>query len=165
MSDLAVHHIPVCPFSQRQKILLALKGIPDAVRFHVVDITRPAMNQDPARRDAMQTRVIEQFAALDAFLEWQNPNGDFLFDRLGLAEAVFTPILVRFWFLEALPDGRAVSSFAFAPHWSERPWPPRNKYALSASDAELGLDLSRARRVSSPCSVIGLAMVEPGRSK
>ena len=36
-----VHHIPVCPFSQRLKILLTLKGQPDAVEFRVVDITRP----------------------------------------------------------------------------------------------------------------------------
>ncbi len=36
-----VHHIPVCPFSQRLEILLALKGQRDAVEFRVVDITRP----------------------------------------------------------------------------------------------------------------------------
>jgi glutathione S-transferase len=36
-----VHHIPVCPFSQRLEILLALKGRRDAVGFHVVDITKP----------------------------------------------------------------------------------------------------------------------------
>lgn len=36
-----VYHIPVCPFSQRLEILLALKGCPDAVEFRVVDITRP----------------------------------------------------------------------------------------------------------------------------
>ena len=36
-----VYHIPVCPFSQRLEILLALKGAHDAVDFHVVDITRP----------------------------------------------------------------------------------------------------------------------------
>lgn len=36
-----VYHIPVCPFSQRLEILLALKGLGDAVRFHVVDITVP----------------------------------------------------------------------------------------------------------------------------
>ena len=36
-----VHHIPVCPFSQRLQILLALKGIPEAAEFRVVDITRP----------------------------------------------------------------------------------------------------------------------------
>jgi glutathione S-transferase len=36
-----VHHIPVCPFSQRLEILLELKGQRDAVSFSAVDITRP----------------------------------------------------------------------------------------------------------------------------
>ncbi len=44
MSDFprpVVHHIPVCPFSQRLEILLALKERREAVEFRVVDITRP----------------------------------------------------------------------------------------------------------------------------
>ena len=36
-----VYHIPVCPFSQRLEILLALRGQKDAVEFRVVDITKP----------------------------------------------------------------------------------------------------------------------------
>ena len=40
-----VYHIPVCPFSQRLEILLALRGLDDAVEFRVVDITKP---RDPA---------------------------------------------------------------------------------------------------------------------
>ena len=36
-----IYHIPVCPFSQRVEILLALKGLSDTVRFEAVDITRP----------------------------------------------------------------------------------------------------------------------------
>lgn len=39
----------------------------------------------------------------------------------------------------ALPEGRERSSFVFEPHWSERPWPPKDKYAPGASDRELGL--------------------------
>jgi glutathione S-transferase len=39
----------------------------------------------------------------------------------------------------ALPPGRARSSFAFAPHWTQRPWPPRDKYGAAATDAALGL--------------------------
>ncbi len=39
----------------------------------------------------------------------------------------------------ALLPGRRQSSFAFEPDWRARPWPPRNKYAHSATDAELGL--------------------------
>lgn len=41
MAVPVVHHIPVCPFSQRLEILLALKHRRDAVEFRVVDITRP----------------------------------------------------------------------------------------------------------------------------
>lgn len=39
----------------------------------------------------------------------------------------------------ALPEGRKVSSFVFEPHWSKRPWPPRDKWAASATDSALGL--------------------------
>jgi glutathione S-transferase len=41
MTRPTVYHIPVCPFSQRLEILLALKGRRDDIDFHVVDITRP----------------------------------------------------------------------------------------------------------------------------
>jgi glutathione S-transferase len=41
MSKPIVHHIPVCPFSQRLEILLELKGRRDAIEFRVVDITKP----------------------------------------------------------------------------------------------------------------------------
>lgn len=37
-----------------------------------------------------------------------------------------------------LVAGRTLSSFVFTPHWSKRPWPPRDKRQL-ASDADLGL--------------------------
>lgn len=39
----------------------------------------------------------------------------------------------------ALLPGRHQSSFTFEPNWRARPWPPADKYALSASDAALGL--------------------------
>lgn len=39
----------------------------------------------------------------------------------------------------ALPEGRKVSSFAFEPHWRDRPWPPRDKYGTRATDENLGL--------------------------
>jgi glutathione S-transferase len=175
MPELVVHHIPVCPFSQRLKILLALKGMPDAVRFRVVDITGPrdpalvalargaselpvietwrgvlkeslvilryldrllgpriaradpyegavedmlvalegpftaagyrlVMNQDRTRRDALHAAMLDEFARLDDFLRWQSPGGSFLFDGFGIAEAVFTPLFVRFHFLAYYED-------------------------------------------------------------
>jgi glutathione S-transferase len=36
-----MHHIPICPFSQRLAILLALKGKSEALHDNVVDITKP----------------------------------------------------------------------------------------------------------------------------
>lgn len=258
-----VYHIPVCPFSQRLEILLAMRGMEDAVEFRVVDITRPrdpkllamtrgttalpvletptgtilkeslvilryldeavagsmlrrrdpvehaiesmliakegaftmagylfVMNQDRNRRDDFNEKLLSLYRDINSFLVDYNPNGPWLFDAFGLAEAVFTPIFKRFWFLDyyegfELPDGqeynrvrawrdaccdhpatdqvskeeivklyydyalgagngalvgdRAVSSFAFAPSWQDRPWPPAGKYSGTASDVELGL--------------------------
>ena len=39
----------------------------------------------------------------------------------------------------ALLPGREISSFAFEPAWQTRPWPPKDKYAGTASDRDLGL--------------------------
>lgn len=173
MPQFVVHHIPVCPFSQRLKILLALKGLPGEVEFHVVDITRPredrllaltrgttalpivefadgrvlkeslvilqyfediypqrpvaqqdpwrravenmltrmegdfvahgyafVMNQDPARREKMREKMLRLYGQLNDFLVEHSPGGTFLFEEFGWAEAVFTPMFMRFWFLE-----------------------------------------------------------------
>jgi glutathione S-transferase len=148
------------------------------------------MNQDPGRRDALRENMLGQYRRLDDFLSEHASDGTFLFGGFGWAEAVFTPLFMRFWFLEyyedfrlpddaryarvrkwvdaclahpaaqqvtkaqivklyydyakgagngALPPGRSKSSFAFEPDWRSRPWPPRDKYGHSATDAELGL--------------------------
>ena len=62
------------------------------------------MNQDPARRDAAGQGMLEQYARLDDFLVQHAPQGPFLFDEFGWAEAVFTPFFMRFWFLEYYED-------------------------------------------------------------
>jgi glutathione S-transferase len=168
-----IHHIPVCPFSQRVEILLELKGLRDRVDFSVVDITRPrepwlleltggttalpvmqdekgrvlkeslvllryfderfaepqiartdpyeravermmiaregpfgtagylmVMNRDRAKREQKLETLLGHFRWLDAFLRQHNPGGTWLFDDFGLAEAVFTPLMMRFWFLD-----------------------------------------------------------------
>lgn len=182
MQRPTVWHIPVCPFCQRLEILLALKGLRDAVRFEVVDVTVPrpdwllaktggstalpiledgqgrvleeslvllryleqrfpepavaradpyeaavenmliamegpftmagyrfVMNQDRSARAKLHDDMLERYARLDAFLVKHAPEGPFLFERFGLAEAVYTPFFQRFWFLEyyegfELPD-------------------------------------------------------------
>jgi glutathione S-transferase len=174
---IVVHHIPVCPFSQRLEILLALKGLRDEVEFHVVDITKPrdetllrktrgttalpvmelpdgrilkeslvilrylediypepavaqrdpyrravenmmtrmegdftnqgysfVMNQSLERRESMNEGMLKQYARLNDFLVEHSPTGTFLFEEFGWAEAVFTPMFMRFWFLEYYED-------------------------------------------------------------
>lgn len=172
MASYIVHHIPVCPFSQRLEILLGLKGRRADVTFSVVDITRPraprllelsggstalpimeapdgvlkeslvilryldevfdnepiaratpyeravenmlighegdftgagyrfVMNQDAGKRAEFAERMLQQYRRLEQFLTAHNTHGTFLFERFGLAEAVFTPMFVRFHFLE-----------------------------------------------------------------
>jgi glutathione S-transferase len=263
---LIVHHISVCPFSQRLEILLALKGCTDQVSFRAVDITRPRpsellaltgggtampilalpngvvlreslvilryldslfaqhpvaqadpllhaqenllasqerdfgdagyrllMNRDPTRREALRLSLLEQYGRLDELLcRFGNRNAStpWLGQGFGWAELVFAPLFMRFWCLGyyegfelpeqpryarvraweaaclahpaaqqvsreqvlklyydyalgmgngALAPGRALSSFAFEPHWSKRPWPPQDKYGQAACDGELGL--------------------------
>lgn len=258
-SKPTIYHIPICPFSQRIEILLALKGAEEQVDFSVVDVTVPRpdwllrlshgrtsmplaqmpdgqviseslsileeldarigesaiarrdaaelalialaegftdagyaliLNRDWGKRGELVTALLERYAELDDVLNACSPVGPFLGQRFGYVEAVFTPIFQRFAFLEyyenfalpatsrysrvarwqdackaypmaqqasreqiiklyydytqgaangVLPPGRYRSSFSFLPHWSERPWPPREKYSYAATDAVLGL--------------------------
>jgi glutathione S-transferase len=66
-------------------------------------------NLDLARRDALRDATLAQYAKLNDFLMEHSPDGTFLFENFGWAETVFTPLLMRFWFLEyfehfTLPD-------------------------------------------------------------
>ena len=172
-----MYHIPVCPFSQRLEILLALKGLEGRVGFHVVDITKsrpdwllekmrgttalpaletedgsilkeslvvlryledlfpePAvaqrdpyrravenmmtamegafvshgygyvMNQDANRREEFRRGMLYLYSRLNDFLLEHNPEGTYLFGDFGWAETVFTPMFMRFWFLEYYED-------------------------------------------------------------
>lgn len=172
-----VYHIPVCPFSQRLEILLALRGLETLVEFRVVDITKPrdpallaktkgttalpvleapdgtilkeslvilryldevlegtplrrtnpaehaiesmfitregpftmagylfVMNQNPQDRDTHNDKLLSIYRDMNAVLLDQNSSSPYLFDDFGLAEAVFTPMFMRFWFLEYYED-------------------------------------------------------------
>lgn len=57
------------------------------------------LNQDPAERERLTKRLLAVYADLDAFLLAHAPQGEFLFESFGWAEAVFTPMFVRFEFL------------------------------------------------------------------
>ena len=78
-----VYHIPVCPFSQRLEILLALRGQQDAVEFRVVDITKP---RDPA--------LLEKTQGSTALPVLETPQG-----------AIIKESLVILRFLDEVLDG------------------------------------------------------------
>ena len=58
------------------------------------------MNQNPERRAACHDDMLAQYARLDAFLREHAATEPFLFETFGWAEAVYTPLFMRFWFLE-----------------------------------------------------------------
>jgi len=79
------------------------------------------MNQDPDKTGALRDKLLSVYADLNDFLLWHNPDGMYLFDEFGLAEAVFTPMFMRFWFLDyyedfELPDD---PKFARVRKWKE----------------------------------------------
>lgn len=189
-----IHHIPVCPFSQRVEILLELKGLRDRADFHVVDITKPrepwllklsrgttalpimqdeegrvlkeslvilryfeerfpepavargdayeraverlmitregpfgmagylmVMNRDRAKSAEKRDALLGEYRWLDDFLMQHNPGGTWLFNDFGLAEVVFTPLMMRFWFLDyyegfSLPD---TAEYARVRRWHD----------------------------------------------
>ncbi|MBT8476335.1 MAG: glutathione S-transferase family protein [Alphaproteobacteria bacterium] len=173
MSRPTIYHIPVCPFSQRIEILLRLKGLSEAVDFHVIDITKPrpdwllemtggttalpvlrdeagrvlkeslvilryveerfgpapgaqtdpmargierlmitregpfgmagylyVMNRDRAKTGEKRAALLDHYRWLNDFLVRHNPDGTWLFDTYGLADIVYTPLFMRFWFLD-----------------------------------------------------------------
>jgi len=62
------------------------------------------MNQNLERRDALRQGMLRQYALLNAFLMEHAPSGVFLYEDFGWAETVFTPLFMRFWFLEYYED-------------------------------------------------------------
>ena len=182
---------PDPPVAQRDPLRRAVENMLSAMERDFVSAGYTfVMSQDAGKREALRDRMLALYAELDAFLVRHSPEGTFLFEDFGWAEAVFTPVFMRFWFLEyyegfELPDeprfsrvrrwqgacvehpaaqqvtkeeivkvyydyargagngallpGRQRSSFVLEPSWSRRPWPPKDKYAPAASDADLGL--------------------------
>ena len=61
---------------------------------------RYVMNADLKRRDEFRRGMLDCYARLNDLLVQHSPEGAYLFEDFGLAEAVFTPLFMRFWFLE-----------------------------------------------------------------
>jgi glutathione S-transferase len=57
------------------------------------------MNQNENQRQRFIDELLQHYRGINDFLMEHSPESIFLFDDFGLAEAVFTPIFMRFWFL------------------------------------------------------------------
>ena len=77
-----------------ENMLIAMEGDFTNAGYRLV------MNQDPGKRQGLTEQMDAQYQKLDDFLAWHAPDGEFLFERFGLAECVFTPMFARFWFLD-----------------------------------------------------------------
>jgi glutathione S-transferase len=79
------------------------------------------MNRDRAKRDELREALLGHYLWLDAFLREHNPDGTWLFDRFGLAEAVFTTLMMRFWFLDFYEDFRLpeTGDYARVARWRQ----------------------------------------------
>lgn len=102
------------PYDRAVERMLIAKEGPFATQGYVF-----VMNGDPARREAHQAKMDALWRDLDAFLVQHNPQGDFLFDRFGLAEAVFTSLFMRFWFLDYYEEYDLPADAPRARRWRE----------------------------------------------
>ena len=75
---------------------------------------RFVMNQDIVQRAWQQEQMLRQFRLLNDFLAEYSPAGTVLFAEFGWAEVVFTPLFVRFWFLEYYEDFTLPDEAAYA---------------------------------------------------
>ncbi len=118
--DYLEHVIPTPPIAQAdpyrravERMLAAMEGPFVSAGYTLV------MNQDPAKRAALTEAMIARYAALDAFLVQHSPDGTFLFDDAGWAEVVYTPMFMRFWFLEYYEGFTLPASLARVARWQD----------------------------------------------
>lgn len=79
------------------------------------------MNRDREKTSELREKHLARYRALNALLQRYNPEGTWLFDDFGLPELVFTPLMMRFWFLDyyegfALPE---TQDFERVARWRE----------------------------------------------
>jgi len=77
------------------------------------------LNQDPKHAPEYEKKLLEIYRRINNFLELYATSDEWLFDEFGWAEVVFTPLFMRFWFLEyyddfSLPVG---NEFARVARW------------------------------------------------
>ena len=81
-----------------EAMLIAKEGAMVAAGYTFV------MSQKADARAEQREKLLSIYRDLNDFLEHHAPDGTWLFDDFGLAEAVFTPMFQRFWFLDYYED-------------------------------------------------------------
>jgi hypothetical protein len=87
--------------------------------------------QPAARRGAFRNEMPSRWAVLNDFRLQHNPDGDFLFESFGWAEAGYTPFFMRFGFLAYYGDFALPNSAQYAR--------VKRRHRVAATDTELGL--------------------------
>ena len=90
-----------------ERMLIALEGPFTMAGYLMV------MNQDQSRRQEFIDELNGHYLTMSKFLERYSPQGPFLFENFSLAEAVFTPMFVRFAFLDYYENYRIPDSSEF----------------------------------------------------
>ena len=91
--------------AQTEPYLHAVEGMLDKLENEFVfQGYTMVMNQAHERQDELKEIMLKQYEQLNSFLLEHSPEGPFLFEEFGWAEAVFTPMFMRFWFLEYYED-------------------------------------------------------------
>lgn len=71
------------------------------------------LNTDPGLRVGHEQRLLAIYRSINDFLERHATSDQWLFDDFGWAELVFTPLLMRFWFLDYYEGFRLPKDNAF----------------------------------------------------
>lgn len=96
-----------------ENMLIAMEG-PFATAGY-----RFLLNQDRDLRDQRREEMLAQYRRIDDFLTRYAPEGTWLFDEFGLAEAVFTPLFMRFWCVDYYEDFKLPDGFERVARWRE----------------------------------------------
>ena len=137
----------------REGMLKQYAGLNDFLRAH--SASGPFLYEEFGWAETVFTPFFMRFWFLEYYEGFQLPSGD-QYARVRewreaciahpAAQQVTEEKIVKLYYdyakgagNGALLPGRKRSSFSFEPDWRQRPWPPKNKYEHSATDAELGL--------------------------
>jgi len=92
---------PETKVSQTEPYFHAVEGMLESLESEFVfQGYSMLMNQAQELQKEFEINMLKQYERLNSFLLEHAPAGPFLFEKFAWVEAVFTPMFMRFWFLE-----------------------------------------------------------------